>query len=252
MKTIFSIAKNTFRETIRDKILYTIFGFSLVFILSDLFFAEISLNDPAMIKAFGLASLYLFGSVITIFLASSIIYKEIERRTLYFVLSKPVKRSQVIIGKFAGLLSAIIVTSLLMAIIYLGVIWYATGIFDSLALFAILFQLIESALFIAVLIFFSSFSAPLPSILSAVMLLFAGHMLPSALENIKSIGGITYQIALAACYILPNLEKFNIRNLVVHNISIPPAAIIFVILYASFYISFLLVLASLIFKKREL
>ncbi len=252
MKTIFSIAKNTFKETIRDKILYTIFGFGLIFILSDFFFAEISLNDPAMIKSFGLAGIYLFGSIITIFLASSLIYKEIERRTLYFVLSKPVERYQVILGKFAGLLAAVVLTLLFMTFVYLAVVGYSAGIFDWMALFAIFFQLLEAALFIALLVFFSSFASPLPSILSAVMLLFAGHLLPTALENIKTIGGITYQIALAAHYVLPNLEKFNIRNLVVHNIVIAPAVILIVVLYAAFYISFLLILASLIFKKREL
>ncbi|PIR87178.1 MAG: hypothetical protein COU11_01725 [Candidatus Harrisonbacteria bacterium CG10_big_fil_rev_8_21_14_0_10_49_15] len=252
MKTILAIAKNTFRETLRDKILYTILGFALVFIISDIFFAAIANNDTAMVKSFGLAAIYLFGTVITIFLASSIIYKEIERRTLYFVLSKPVSRAHVILGKFAGLLAAIVLTILLMTVVYLAVVLVSGAGFDYMALVAVFFQLLEAGLFIAILVFFSSFLAPLPSILSATMLLFVGHMLPTALANIKVIGGPLYGFAKGAYYILPNLEKFNVRNLVVHDLGVSSSVLFVTVAYGVLYSSLLLIAAVYIFKKREL
>src|SRR3989344_3536995 len=124
MRVILVIAKNTFRETIRDRILYGILGFSLVYVAITYLLSRISLGDPAILKSFGLAGIYFFGSIITIFLGASIVYKEIERRTLYFVFSKPVSRLQFILGKFFGLFTAVAMAIALMAFIYLLVIFY--------------------------------------------------------------------------------------------------------------------------------
>jgi len=252
MRNIIVIAKNTFRETIRDRILYGILGFAALYILLDLFMARLALGDLVMIKSFGLAGIYLFGLMITIFLGASILYKEIERRTLYFVLSKPVSRRQVILGKFAGLFTAVIFTTALMAVIYLAVIFYEGGGFDYLGLLAIFMQVVEMGLFIALLIFFSSFAAPMTSTVCAVLVLFSGHLLDSVLKNSKLIGGLTYRLIKAAYYVLPNLEKFNIRNIVVHRVAIMPASVLWAVAYAVFYSVLLLFFASVIFKKREL
>lgn len=252
MSNIIVIAKNTFRETVRDRILYAILGFAALFILFDLFMSRLALGDPVMIKSFGLAGIYIFGLIITIFLGSSIIYKEIERRTLYFVLAKPVTRGEVILGKFAGLFLAISLTVLLMAVIYLAVVFRATGTLDILSLAAIFFQLLEMALVAAVLIFFSAIAAPMTATLLAVMLIFIGHLLGSVLHNAQLIGGATYIMSLIFYYIFPNLEKFDLRNLVAHGIGVAPAAAFFALAYAALYSAILLCLASVLFNKREL
>ncbi|MEK7507795.1 MAG: ABC transporter permease, partial [Patescibacteria group bacterium] len=153
MKIIFVIAKNTFREAIRDKVLYAIVGFAVLFILSSLFVAQLARGDIVPVKSFGLAGIYIFGLIAAIFLGSSIIYKEIERRTLYFILSKPVSRSQIILGKFFGLLAAVALTTLIMTIIYECVIFYQSGTIDYIGFIAMMFQIMEEAIFIALLIF---------------------------------------------------------------------------------------------------
>lgn len=252
MKNIFVIASNTFREAIRDKILYAMLGFAVIFILIDLFMARVALGDLAMIRSFGLAGIYLFGLIITIFLGASIVYKEIERKTLYFVLSKPVSRFDVIMGKFLGLSAAVVLTTLLMAAVYLGVIAYEHGGFDALGLLSIAFQILEEELFIALLIFFSSIAAPLTSTLCAMMLLFMGHLLASVVESAAQIGGYTMVFIQGLYYLLPNLEKFNVRNLVVHNISVSLEAGLLTLGYAVIYTGLLLIAATLLFKKREI
>lgn len=252
MKASLVLAKNTFMETVRDRILYGIAGFSFLYILLTLFFAKLALGNVVMIKSFGLAGIYLFGLVITIFLGSSIIDKEIDKRTLYFVLSKPVSRRDVIIGKFIGLGGSIILTITLMAIVYVGVLFYAEILVTQLDFLAIMFQMLEALLFVALLIFFSSFTRPLLATLSALILLFSGHLMSSALESAKNIGGITYEIIRFLYYTIPNLEKFNIRNLVVHNTAPGGETILFTFIYGGLYIGFLLYAAHLIFKKREL
>ena len=252
MKKILTIAKHTFREAARDRVLYGLLAFAAVFIFMDLFFARLSLGDPIMIKSFGLAGIYLFGLIITVFLGASIIQKEIERRTLYFILSKPVSRAELVLGKFFGLLAAIILTITLMAVIYLVVVALEGGGFDYLGLTAIAFQILEMALLTALLVFFSSIVRPLTATICSMLLIFAGHLLPTVVQNAKTIGAGTYKMTFFLYYSLPNLAKFDVRELAAHSIAIPPQTMLFAALYATAYTAILLILAVECFKRREL
>lgn len=252
MKKILTIAKHTFREAARDRVLYGLLAFAAVFIFMDIFFARLSLGDPVMIKSFGLAGIYLFGLIITVFLGASIIQKEIERRTLYFILSKPVSRAELVLGKFFGLLAAIILTIALMAGIYLAVVALEGGGFDYLGLTAIAFQMFEMALLTALLVFFSSIVRPLTATICSMLLIFAGHLLPTVVQNAKTIGAGTYKLTFFLYYFLPNLAKFDMRELAAHSIAIPPQAMLFAALYAIAYTVVLLFLAVECFKRREL
>lgn len=252
MNTAFVIAKNTFRETIRDKILYGILGFSFIYIAITAMLANISLGDPVILKSFGLAGIYIFGSIITIFLGAAIIYKEIERRTLYFVLSKPVSRFDIILGKFLGLYIAILLTTAVMAVVYLCVIVWSGGGFDSLGLLSIFYQALEMGLFVALLIFFSTISTPLTSTIASVMVLFTGHAMSSVEHTAAKIGGLFYHGVQVIYYIFPNLEKFNIRNAVVHGASVSGQSLLLTVIYAAAYAALLLALANILFKRKDL
>jgi ABC-type transport system involved in multi-copper enzyme maturation permease subunit len=252
MKKILTIAKHTFREAARDRVLYGLLAFAVVFIFTDIFFARLSLGDPVMIKSFGLAGIYLFGLIITVFLGASIIQKEIERRTLYFILSKPVSRAELVLGKFFGLLAAIVLTIALMAVIYLAVVALEGGGFDRLGLIAIVFQMFEMTLLTALLVFFSSIVRPLTATICSMLLLFAGHLLPTVVQNAKTIGAGAYRMTSFLYYFLPNLAKFDVRELAAHSIAIPPQTMLFAALYAAAYTIVLLLLAVELFKRREL
>src|SRR3989344_142371 len=111
MRNILAIAKNTFKQAVRDKILYGIIIFALLFLGSTVVLSSLSLGeDIFIIRSFGLAGIYLFGLVITLFLGASMIYDEVERKTSYFLLAKPVSRTDIIQGKFLGLVAAIGIT----------------------------------------------------------------------------------------------------------------------------------------------
>ncbi len=252
MSPILVIAKNTFRETIRDRILYGILGFSLIYVAITILLAKVSLGDIVILKSFGLAGIYLFEVIITIFLGASIIYKEIERRTLYFVFSKPVSRLHLILGKFAGLFAAIVLTTAVMTVVYLGVIFYNGGGFDTLGLLAVFYQVLEMGVFVALLIFFSTVSTPLTATIAAVMIIFGGHSFSSVLHTAEQVGGFFYRFIQAVYYIFPNLEKFDVRNSVVHNIAPSGASVFFTIAYAILYSAILLYLANWFLKKKEL
>lgn len=252
MKNILTIAKNTFRETIRDRILYGILGFSLVYVAITYLLSKISLGDPVVLKSFGLAGIYFFGGVITIFLGSSIIHKEIERRTLYFIFSKPVSRLQLVLGKFLGLFGAVTMAILVMAFVYFEVVFSGGGGFDALALTAILFQVLETGLLVALLVFFSTITTPLTATIITVMALFGGHSFSSVLRTANEIGGPLYRFVQAVYYLLPNLEKFDVRSAVVHGIYPSGSSILITIAYAVCYTALLLLLANFFLKRKEL
>ncbi len=253
MKNIFIITKNTFKEAIRDKILYSILGFALLFIISTIFLGTISLGeDIKIIKDFGLAGIYLFSIIIAIFIGTSLVYKEIEKRTLFITLSKPVSRGQFIVGKFLGLFFSMIVVILLMTAVYLTVVAMKGGGFDYRSLVAIALSLVEIAIFIALSILFSTFSTPLASTIYAVLLLYIGHSLGMVLKYFAKAGGILMYLFKVTYYLLPNLDKFNIRNLAVHSANLNGSEIGISILYGVIYSTILLILAVWSLRKQEL
>lgn len=93
MNRILAIALNTFREAVRDKVLYGVVGIASAFLVFTLALAELSLNQQArVVTDIGLASISVFSVVVAVFLGSSLLYKEIERKTLYVILPKPIER----------------------------------------------------------------------------------------------------------------------------------------------------------------
>jgi len=254
MRASIIIAKNTFKETIRDRILYTILGFAFLFLLFTVFLGSISLGeDLIIIRNIGLAGIYLFGLIITIFLGTSLLYKEVEKKTVYFMLSRPVTPAEIIIGKALGLIASVSLTVLFMALIYALVVFAKGGGFDFSGMLSIFLELWELLLFISLALFFSTFAilTPLTSITLTVIVLYIGHSLDLLLTTTKKLGGVAYILSLGLYYIFPNLEKFNIRNLAAHNILPKPEELMFAILYALIYASALLILAQISLKRRE-
>jgi len=253
VRNIFVVAQNTFKEAIRDKILYVILGFAALFILSTIFFGSISLGeDIKVIKDFGLAGIYLFSLLVTIFVGASLIYKEIEKRTLYVVLSKPISHAEFIIGKFIGLYLSVFISTVLMTLVYLVVVAAKGGGFDAPALIAILLQFFEIAIFVALMILFSTFSTPIASTVYAILILYIGHSLDLILKYAQKHENLSLYFVKTIYYILPNLEKFNVRNLVVHHIYPSGASVGYSFLYAVLYSTILLILATWKLKHEDL
>lgn len=252
MKPIFAIARNTFKETIRDRILYGIFGFSILYILFAILLSRVALGDIVILKGFGLAGIYLFGSVITIFLGASVISREMERRTLYFIVSKPVSRSQFVLGKFLGLCAAVLLVIAAMGAVYVGVIAVNHGGWDILGLEAIGFQTLETLVMLAALTFCSVIAPPLASTLIGVMALFVGHSLGSVLASAQHAEGAFLWFVRFVYYVFPNLEKFDIRNAAAHGMGVSGASALFAAVYALAYGAAMLGFAIAFMKRKEL
>lgn len=255
MNHIIAIAKNTWKEAVRDRIFYGIVALAVLFlaILSSLSAASLG-EDAHILKSVGLGGIYFFGVFLALFLGASLLGKEIDQKTLYFVLSRPVSRGAVITGKFLGLLASVLSGILLLSLAYFLALYFKGIAFSDWggSVLAILFQMLESMLLIAIIIFFSTFLRPALAIFASFVVVFTGHSLTTIVSVAEKIHSSLGSIALLFSYIFPNLEKFNIRNDILYHFSLPPVEIFFTLVYAILGTIFALFLATLIFEKREL
>ena len=254
MRNIFIIAKNTLKLEIRDKILYGIIIFGLLYIFFTLFLADLVLKEPTMIKAFGLTGIYFFNAIIALFLGTTSFFKDVDRKVVYFILSKPVSRMQFVLGKFFGLCFVLALSSAMLGVAYMGVVLFEHGGFDWIGLAAIAMQFLEMALFLAFAIFVSTFSSSLLSIVYTSGVFFLGHIVSQLVTDAKSIGlgGIKLWLVQILYYIFPNLEKFDARDFAVHAVPTPWISFLFAVTYAAVYIIFLLSAAVWVFDKKEI
>jgi len=232
--------------------LYGILVFAFVFTTFTLFLGSISLGeDMHVVRSLGLAGIYLFGLLVTVFLATSLVFKELEHKTVYFILSKPVSRWQIVVGKFLGLFASVALSVVGMLAVYWGVVWYQGGGFDVGASVAVLYQLFELALIIALSVFFSTYARPLASVVYVVLFLYIGHSLGLLLLVAKD-SPVVHTLATSVYYILPNLEKFNVRDMVLHGGMPSMETTVVVCVYTIVYVALLLVGASVLLGRREL
>lgn len=247
-----AIALNTFRETVRDKLLYSLLAFAGLAIAASLLAGSVSLGqDLRVIQNFSQTAILVFLLLITVLTSTQLVYREIERKTIYISLSKPITRSSFYLGKFLGLSLTVAISALIMAAIFLILIYVKGNYFSVSALWSVGFILLEAWLLISVGLLFSSFTSPLSSAIYTFGIALIGHSSGTIwLLSEKSSPAIKY-ILQSIYYIFPNLEKFNLRNEVVYNFLPSTAQVLTTLGYFAAFTSALLVLGILIFRKDE-
>jgi ABC-type transport system involved in multi-copper enzyme maturation permease subunit len=251
------VAVNTFREAVRDRVLYNLIFFVLMMMGAAVIVGGVSIGiERDVIVNLGLSAISLFGIVMAIFIGVGLVYKEIEKRTLYSLLAKPVQRWQFLVGKFAGLLLTMVVNTALMTVGLAAALFYVARKFvpgDGTIVVAIYFILLELALITALALFFSCFSSPMLSTLYTLGIYVAGVFSP----DIRDIGMVTSSPvakAVAKCiyYLLPNFHNFNAISAASHSEPIPLTFIWQNTLYAALYVIVILIAASAVFSGRDL
>ncbi len=252
--TIFTIAKNTARETARDRILLSALIVILAIILFSLFVASISLDQSTrMIVDFGITAIYTLQMFVAIFIGSMLIYKEIERRTFFLLLPKPINRTEVVIGKCLGLTATTILVTLLSTAVLYGVLYIQSGHFYfQPILLSVFLSTLEAIILILISILFSGITSPILAAVFTIAIYFVGH----AGEIFRFIFMTTKSTTVELLtqfvyYVFPNLEKFNIRNDIVYGTTPSFSAILIATLYAIAYASLLLIITQITFKKRD-
>jgi len=255
-----AVAINTFRETIRDKILYNLLIFALLLIGGSILLATLSIGEQAkIIMDFGLASINLFGILIAIFLGVGLVSKEIEKRTLYTVLSKPIGRTEFLLGKYAGLLLTLLVnTSVMLAGLYLTLMLnqfrWGLPVLDVEARLveAVFMTYLQLSLITAVALLFSTFTTTTLAAIFTLSTYVIGHISADLLAMADKLPTKSTAILVKAIYyILPNLSNFDIKGLVVHKVPIEPTYFFLTTSYALLYITLLIATAAFIFKRRD-
>jgi len=258
MKNLFNsvkaIALNTFREAVRDRILYTLLFFAILMIAGSVLLGNLSIGgEVKIVKDMGLASISIFGMLIAVFIGIGLISKEIERKTIYTILTKPISRNLFIFAKFIGLALVLLFEVFLMACGMLLLVFALTHALELILLKAVFLIYLELLLVTAVAVLFSCFSSS--SALSGFFCLgfyVVGHLL----NDINAIGakfaGLPARILCKAVYyFLPNLENFNVKSQVVFNLPISNSYLFYCLNYAVIYIIIILFISMAVFSRKD-
>lgn len=253
---VLAIAGNAFREAVRDRVLYNLVFFVLLLTAAAIFIGELSGGqERKIIVDFGLSAMLLFGVFIAIFVGIGLVYKEIERRTVYAIFSKPVGRGEFVVGKYLGLCLTLLVNILIMGSgVSLALVYVSRG-FDPLlwsiwpAIFLIYFELV---ILTAVALLFSSFSSPALSALLTFFVFIIGHFSSDLKELATSMGSAAARVFFTVIYyLLPNFANYSFVTPAAHGRvpGLPHFAVS--LLYAFLYVAVLLAATILIFRRRN-
>jgi ABC-type transport system involved in multi-copper enzyme maturation permease subunit len=266
MRAISRIAVSVFRESVRDRVPYNLVLFAVLLIASSFFLGQLTAGqDVKIIKDLGLAATAVFGLFIAIFIGIGLVSKEVERRSIYALLAKPISRPQLILGKYAGLVLTLAVNVAVMAAalyVVLGYMtwmesaefqaaWDAPGV-DPALLKAVFLIFVELMLITAVALFFSTFSSPMLSAALTFGLYIVGHF-NADLRNFENVvdSRAAAWLARALYHVLPDLSAFDVKTQVVHGLAVPGGYLVLTTGYGLLYIAALLVASMLIFSRRD-
>lgn len=250
-----SISLNTFREAVRDRVLYNLVVFVLLLVATTPLFAQISFGlEKLILVNVGLSAISLFGVIIAILIGVGLVYKEIEKKTLYTILSRPVRRWEFILGKYFGLILTLVVNVALMtAGFYIALFIFNHGLTtaDAALLLAIYFIVLQFLMITAITLLFSAFSTPIFSAVFAFAFFFIGTMSDDLRTFAAASRGVSRWIMGAAAYVVPNLSPLNVISQVAHANPVGGKLVLFNTIYAVLYSTATLAAAALIFERRD-
>ena len=266
MRIIGLVAVNVFKESVRDKVLYSLVAFATLLIAVSYLIGQLTAGqDVKIIKDLGLAAIATFGLLIAVFIGIGLVWKEVERRSIYSLLSKPMRRHEFILGKYAGLALTLFVNVAVMTLAFYAVLAYMHTQFpesvraswpapatDPGMLRAIALIFLELLLVTAIALFFSTFSSPFLSAALTFGLWVIGHF-NNDLRNFEAVveSRAAAYLARGLYYVLPNFAAFDIKAQVVHALPVPASYMVATTAYAAAYIALLLTAAVVIFSRRD-
>lgn len=252
--TVVAIATNTAREALRNKVLYSILAFAVVVVVVAGLFGSVSIGDQTkFVKDFSLAAISLFGVVIAVALGVSMLAKELGRRTIFNILSKPVARWHFVLGKFLGLACTVAFVVIAMSAALIGILALFEGHLDASLLVATAGIVCELTIVVAVALFFSAIVVtPTLAGLFTIAAFVAGRCVgylayfrgDESAPVVRSVSGLLY-------WMLPHLNRLDLADHVAYGHSVPLLYLGAAGLYAAAYCVFLLALTTLLFERRE-
>jgi len=266
VRTIRTVAVNVFRESVRDKVLYNLVVFAVLLMSASYLIGQLTAGqDVKVIKDLGLAAISIFGVAIAVFIGIGLVWKEVERRSIYAILAKPVRRAEFVLGKFFGLVLTLLVNISVMALAFFAVLafmswrtdpvirsaWLVPAV-DLRMLSAIGLIAVELSLITAIALFFSTFSSPFLSALLTLGLWVIGQF-STDLKNFDQVlqSPMAVTIARSLYYVLPDFAAFDVKAQVVYGVPVGARYLAVTSAYGVVYMALMLTAAVLIFSRRD-
>jgi ABC-type transport system involved in multi-copper enzyme maturation permease subunit len=237
----------------RDRVLYVLLLFGVLSMASGIIIGPLSLGEaPKISKDIGLAAISIFGVLIAVLIGTKLVYEEIEKKTVYLIVPKPLERWQFLLGKYLGLMGLLAVMVLILAAVFELYVFASEGAFHLHLLKAVMLTYFELAVVTAIAMLFSTFATPVGSGVFTFAMFFVGHVT----RDLRALGELSKSGAVKtftsfAYYILPNLSNFNIRGEVVHGVPVPWSQIAYAVTYGLIYTMIVLALSMVIFQRRD-
>lgn len=250
---VYAIAINTFKEVIRDKIFYSLVFFAILLLGASVLLSTLTVGEQSkIIEDLSLSGIEIFGVIIAIFVGIGLVNKELEKKTIYTIISKPITRWQFLLGKYLGLALTLLSYVAVMTVCYMLVILAYTNTLPWQTLIAVLLIYVELLVVTASAILFSTFSTPTLSASYALAIYVIGNMT----GDLRGLAAKTGSAGASAVlnffyYFLPNLQDFNVKSETVHNIPVTPGFVLSAMTYGLMYVMAILAVSVLVFQRRN-
>jgi ABC-type transport system involved in multi-copper enzyme maturation permease subunit len=256
IQRIASIARHTLKESVRERVLYNLVVFALLMFGAAILVGSISVGiEHIIIVNLGLSSISVFGLLMAIFIGITLVWKEIDKRTIFSILAKPVRRWEFILGKYAGLMLTLMINTAVMTVGFYLALFYAKGSLetgDLIVLQAIYFILLQLALVVGLALFFSCTSTPVLSAVFTFCLFVIGNLLGDIRWFGEETGSaLVMSFTSVLYYALPNFGNFNVISQTAHGQPVAGYLICSNTLYVLLYLTLILSASILVFEKRE-
>jgi ABC-type transport system involved in multi-copper enzyme maturation permease subunit len=249
-----TLARNTFREAVRDRMLTAVLCFGALLVVGSVILAPLTLGEQArVIRDLGLASISLFTILAIVMVGTGMVYREIEHRTIHTILTHPVTRAHFILGKFLGLYGGICLSIAMLSVVYLLVVAAFGGGWEPNLLPALLLAAAEAGIVTSVAIFFSSIASPLLSAMFTLLVFVAGHLAGDLAELASQAGNVVVARIVEVLYVvLPSLHQFDVRNNILSGTPIDAAQVGHCLGYSLLYSAAVIVATVVAFSRRDL
>ena len=254
MARIVNLALNTFRESIRGKLLYIVLVFGAILIISTYILSPLSVGaaKDKIITDVGLAFISFFGVMTAVIAGSTLVHKEVDKKAVYMVITRPVSRLQYLLGKFFGIMAALVLMVVVMSAVMCAVVVLGGGSVTGGMIAALFLSLLEIAVICSLVLFFSTFTTPILTFFFTLCLFAAGSLSGDLRLFAQEFGSGTMKFIMDVFYyILPNLKLFNFRHEAVHGVPFQYSDILLTTVYAGVYCSVVIYFSYLVFRKRE-
>lgn len=247
-----SIAVNVFSEARHNKVLHIAGGFAAILILFALFLGEVSLQQNVkVIKDIGMATISVFGIFVAIYIGVNSLFKELEQRTIYTVVSKPIYRYEILLGKYLGMMGVTAAVVFLMTMYLYVILFFVERNIDLKLLPAISLILAEIWIISAIAILFSSFSTPFLSGFFTAGIFLIGRVSHELGRFGQRSQNDLFRLFATSIQKVFDLKAFNLRTEVVHGFSIYRPDFFYPLAYAFFLILLSLLAAFFFFRRRD-